>query len=570
MGIFDFDDIVFVHDIIVQRGICGEVSWKFEDGVLIISGTGKMEKPLGNSMSWRVFPIKEVIIKEGVTEIGEGAFSDCSFKKITIPNSVMIIKRGAFFRCYNLEELIIPANIRILEEGAFLDCSSLKNIKILASITSIACGTFKMCTSLIKVNIPEGVTEVGEDAFSNCESLKEITLPDSITSIGNGSFYACKNLKEIRIPDSVKYIANHTFNHCISLTEIKIPNGIVFIGNYAFLGCESLKEINLPDSMIYIGRDAFNGCKSLTELTIPAKVTTIGEAAFSWCENLTKIIVLGCITSIGDDIFEESKNLNSIYYKADVDFPSNVKETLQKVAKLVPCYKLIVSDDVKILSKPIFVDGDNKFYSGKVKIEDIFGTSAEVEISAGTFGNFTLTKSGNDTFNVTVNVTVSDFGILRWKVDSDTLIVGNVHEIEYYSSSPPWKDSLNEIKKIVIVNGVEKIAANSFADCINLKKIVIPASVKDIDDGAFVFSFCGNSAVNDGKNIFWCLEDGILVIKKNPAVKDINNDFSMGEVSWGAIEKNIRGFKLGSGIVPNKIFFNWFIQRGKTMKLSAD
>ena len=46
MEIFNLGDIVFAHDIIFQRGICGEVSWKFQDGALIISGTGRMGEPL--------------------------------------------------------------------------------------------------------------------------------------------------------------------------------------------------------------------------------------------------------------------------------------------------------------------------------------------------------------------------------------------------------------------------------------------------------------------------------------------------------------------------------------------
>lgn len=578
MGIFgdivagivhNIDDPVVgtAHDVIVKSGKCGDVSWKFEDGALIISGTGRMEKPKGSSMSWSVFPIKESIIKEGVTEIGEAAFSNCSMKELTIPTSVTNIGRGAFFRCYGLEELIIPANVMIIEEGAFLECSNLKKIKILASITSIAYGAFKKCTSLTKVHIPEGVTEIGVDAFWGCSSLESITIPDSVTSIGSGAFYCCKNLKKIRIPDSVEYISYHTFNSCESLTEIKIPNGVIFIGGYAFLGCESLKEIKLSDSIIQIGDSAFSGCKSLTKLTIPANVTTIGKSTFSWCNNLTKIIILGCIISIGDDAFEECKNLNSIYYKANVDFPANVKEILNKAATLVPCYKLIVSDDIKILSEPAFVDGDSKFYSSKVKLEDIFGVITDVEISEGIFGNFILTPDGNDTF--IIDVTFGS-GILSWKVEGDTLIVGNVYEIENFSSKLSWGNFIDIIKKIVIVNGVEKIVAHAFADCPNVEEIVLPASVTSIGDCAFSISFCGNNAVNDGKNVFWCLEEGILVIKKNPAVKDVDADFSMGDVSWEAARKNIRGFKIENGIVLSKTFFDWFIQRDKTMKLSAD
>ena len=189
-----------------------------------------------------------------------------------------------------------------------------------------------------------------------------------------------------------------------------------------------------------------------------------------------------------------------------------------------------------------------------------------MEISEGIFGDFTLTPDGNDTF--IIDVTFGS-GNLSWKIKDNTLIVGNVYEIEDFSSELPWGNFIDIIKKIVIVNGVKKIIAHAFADFPNVEEVAIPLSITDIGDCAFSISFCGNNAVNDGKNVIWCLEDGVLVIKKNPAVKDVKADFSIGDVSWEAVEKNIKNFKLESGIVPNKTFFDWFIQRSKKMKISA-
>ena len=63
-------------------GKCGEnVSWKLKDGVLTISGTGKMtdysDDDDNRSQFYGRDDIKSVVIKSGVTSIGNEAFTLC-------------------------------------------------------------------------------------------------------------------------------------------------------------------------------------------------------------------------------------------------------------------------------------------------------------------------------------------------------------------------------------------------------------------------------------------------------------------------------------------------------------
>ena len=153
---------------------------------------------------------------------------------------------------------------------------------------------------------------------------------------------------------------------------------------------------------------------------------------------------------------------------------------------------------------------------------------------------------------------------LRWKVEGKTLTVGGLRVIKDYSrENPPWIDNLLDIQNIVIEEGVEKISANAFLDCRRLELLTIPASVKNIGDCAFTACYCGNRLENGGRNVFWCLEDGVLIIKKNSAAKT-DADFSMGSISWRAVEGNITGVKLERGIIPDKKLFDWL------GKLSSD
>ena len=90
---------VFAEDIneSVYSGICGEVSWEFDGGVLIISGTGKME-PTNKDSKYYKYPwsayndtIVTVIIEDGVVNIGEFAFDGCSnLNEISIADSVKL------------------------------------------------------------------------------------------------------------------------------------------------------------------------------------------------------------------------------------------------------------------------------------------------------------------------------------------------------------------------------------------------------------------------------------------------------------------------------------------------
>lgn len=73
--------------------------------------------------------IKNIVIEEGVTSIGNWAFSDCtSLTNVTIPNSITYIGRSAFSDCYSLTNIKIPSNVTKVGNGAFGGCKSLKKI----------------------------------------------------------------------------------------------------------------------------------------------------------------------------------------------------------------------------------------------------------------------------------------------------------------------------------------------------------------------------------------------------------------------------------------------------------
>ena len=183
-------------------GTCGEnLTWKLEDGVLTISGTGAMTdySPIqGPQLPWAAAKIKSVVVESGVTSIGDFAFAgQVGLTSITIPDSVTSIGDYAFYNCSSLASIAIPNSITSIGQGAFSGCSSLTSITIPDGVTSIGSNIFYGCSSLKSITIPDSVTTICSDAFRNCTSLRSVTIPASMASIGSHAFYKCTALKDV-------------------------------------------------------------------------------------------------------------------------------------------------------------------------------------------------------------------------------------------------------------------------------------------------------------------------------------------------------------------------------------
>ena len=139
--------VASVGTIFAESGTCGKnLTWDFTDGVLTISGTGKMndyeyigDAPWYSSRS----SITSVIINDGVTSIGDGAFADCSsLTSIEIPNNVISIGGSAFYGCKNLTSITIPNSVTSIGNYAFYDCHSLTSVTLHSNV--IASETFSI------------------------------------------------------------------------------------------------------------------------------------------------------------------------------------------------------------------------------------------------------------------------------------------------------------------------------------------------------------------------------------------------------------------------------------------
>lgn len=382
-------------DVTVEAtGSCGDnLTWKLEDDyTLIISGTGDMtEFEYSSSVPWGASAeqIKEIIIEDGVTSIGNYAFYYCSqVPTIEIPDSVISIGDYAFYRCESLTDITIPDNVTHIGMYAFSYCNSLTSITIPASVTSMGESPFSSTPLLTSINVndanpaycdvdgvlytkdmktlinypvtkassefivPNGVTTIGVNAFSDCDNLTSVTIADTVTSIeefafedcsklalvdfgdsinsiGYNAFYNCKKLQNFDLPNTLKTISGSAFRDCTGITSVVMPDSVTSLGTNVFSGCANLASVTLSNNITYIPQTAFRGCNDLTSIVIPEGVTTIGQQAFDSSDSLATVTLPSTLKSIGTYAFNAC-GVKDVYYNGSETMWGNVSVDLSR------------------------------------------------------------------------------------------------------------------------------------------------------------------------------------------------------------------------------------------------
>lgn len=183
LGIFMLDPHTAAAAEIINSGSCGgSLTWVLtDDGVLTISGTGKMtdfnlnytdtRPPWWDEMS----TITSIVIEDGVEGIGNNAFITCSnVTSVSLPDSVTTIGAQAFRACRGLTTITLPKDLATVPTYGFYGCNK-----------------------LTEVILPENLVTIGTYAFSGCSNLSQITIPYSTKNIYTGAFDSCTKLKTV-------------------------------------------------------------------------------------------------------------------------------------------------------------------------------------------------------------------------------------------------------------------------------------------------------------------------------------------------------------------------------------
>jgi len=158
------------------------------------------------------------IIPNGVTAIGDDAFSGCKYftGSLTIPEGVTSIGESAFVNCSGFTgSLIIPDSVTSIGEGAFFACYNFTgNLRLPVSLTRIEDTTFGTCPGFTgSLIIPERVTYIGTMAFSGCQGFTgTLVIPENVTRIGMNAFFHCTGLNLVEFRGDAPALEQHVFS----------------------------------------------------------------------------------------------------------------------------------------------------------------------------------------------------------------------------------------------------------------------------------------------------------------------------------------------------------------------
>ena len=358
----------------VVKAVVSGVNGKVPDGLFanLKQSVDENGKPIAVPAE-RWADLTEVVIKDGVTEIGKDVFQGCvGLTKVTIPDSVKKIGTWSFYMCKGLKNVDIPANMEIgdssfrrsgleqvtvsggsvgnyafhridnlkkisincetIGEEAFSGCDYLTDITLGENVKTLGDKAFYTCDALERVEIPSTVTDIGEKTFYSCPALKEAIIRAG--TVKAGTFYNCRALTTLVISDNATLDASFTvgntyaketletvkiergeigisaFNSCPNLTTVELGNSVTSFGDNAFSKCTALTSVNIGDGVTSIGKNAFNGCTALTNANIGSGA--IGESAFNGCTSLANVTLGNGVTQIGKNAFIRCAQIPSI------------------------------------------------------------------------------------------------------------------------------------------------------------------------------------------------------------------------------------------------------------------
>ena len=325
--------------------------------------------------------IKQVIIGEGVEEIGKFAFANMSgLTSITIPASVKKIGSRAFVSCNNLTEIYFKGDINT--EGMQNLVSTTNKISVFGPadsnietyfsrfpLASYNAYTMPSCfltedvddktlyisglkdhyckSGHTNIDIPEyingkKVVGIRTHAFEEHTDIYSLSIPATIVDIETAAFYGCTGLKVVKVAQdnpAYKYADGALLSMdgkkmyiCLSGdVAYTVPDGVTEIVEGAFDGAVNMELLNLNEQVAKIAPDAFKGCDMLQRIAVPEQnpnfIFTAG-ALFNKGQTLLYIYlytnyaesydVPASVTSVADYAFRKAGKLKQIRFASDV------------------------------------------------------------------------------------------------------------------------------------------------------------------------------------------------------------------------------------------------------------
>lgn len=138
-------------------------------------------------------------------KIGAGSFHDTLISNLTIPKSVTEIQEGAFSNCQRLRKVSFEeeSKVKTIEEYVFFGCINLTEVSLPKGLESIELGAFESCNSLSSVRFPDGLVKLGVQCFAGSR-ICNVVLPESVREVGAEAFCSCGRLWSVQLNEGLE------------------------------------------------------------------------------------------------------------------------------------------------------------------------------------------------------------------------------------------------------------------------------------------------------------------------------------------------------------------------------
>lgn len=283
------EGVVFVEGTIGEGGV-----WSLTNlGLLTISGTGALpDYSLSGSTPWSTYndQIKELVVEEGITDIGSYIFGDMT--ALTHASLKSSGKIGTY---------------------AFRYCTALIDVDARGGVTSIGEYAFWKCSALTGILLPDSMSEIGKSAFSGCSALASITIPEGITTLNSTAFTGCSKLHKVWLPKSLREVDSDIFSASAEMTiegyTGSLAEAVALQNSYAFNGYEGMEKDVILEEKVSGGVKYTLMSYGVLNITGTGTVSYIGT---SWPAFVDTVIFSMGVTSVSDSILKNSPNVTIV------------------------------------------------------------------------------------------------------------------------------------------------------------------------------------------------------------------------------------------------------------------
>ena len=424
-----------------------------------------------------------------------------NFSQFQISDDCRIIHSNVFENCSDLESIVIPNSVQQIGSSAFNGCSKL-SVNFESSSKILDDQSLDVFNNAASFVFPDSVTELKESDISNWTNLKKITIPSSIISIEPGAFKNLPELEEIVVGKNNKFY--HVSNECLIETESKtlilgcknsiIPSeeGITAIADFAFNGAVNLSDIKIPQTVTTIGEDSFLDCENVV---ISFEENSSLQTSLSIFKNVKGIEIPDNVSEIADNQFKGSETLSSVVFHSGV---TSIGESAFRGCTALSLVTFDSSSNV-VIGEQAFRDCDSLVTISLPSCELGLNAFQGCDNLTGVSFVGDQVSIGESTFEKCSSLATVSF--------EETVIVSNVGDEAFRGCSKLASFSIKgnnctigekafyDCRSLTSVNvsGIDSIEREAFRGCDLITSVkIIGSSVADSHIGSKAFVSCSN------------------------------------------------------------------------------